>query len=57
VDGWIPHSDGFIKGNVGVFPYLSGWEVWDNIDGEWRPRANLPPFRTIEAAKAAAEKT
>jgi hypothetical protein len=35
--GWTPHVDGFVKGNIGVFPYFFGsWTVWDNFSGEWQ---------------------
>lgn len=35
--GWTPRTDGFVNGDVGVFPALFGaWEVWHKIDGEWR---------------------
>lgn len=34
---WTPYKDGFIKGNIGVFPSIGtgAWEVWDKFSGEW----------------------
>lgn len=53
---WTPHSDGYINGTVGVFPFLFGsWEVWVKEGGEWQAHKPLQPFKTMDEAKAAAE--
>lgn len=52
---WIPPRDGFVCGDVGVFPFLLGsWEVWRRREGEWQREPSLLPFKTIDEAKAAA---
>lgn len=54
---WTPHADGFVNGDVGVFPFHFGsWEVWVKTDREWRRHDALMPFETIEEAKAAASR-
>ncbi len=33
---WEPYVDGFVKGDVGIFPGFGGaWVVWNKVDGEW----------------------
>lgn len=35
-DVWTPYVDGFVKGNVGVFPgHFGSWDVWGNFGGKW----------------------
>lgn len=52
---WVRYKDGWVCGDVGVFPYLfSSWEVWVREGGEWAPKHDMMPLKTIEAAKAAA---
>lgn len=52
---WTRHADGWVCGDVGVFPYLfSSWEVWVRTGGEWECYRPLMPFNNIEAALAAA---
>ena len=40
-DDWKPHYDGFILGDLGVFPCIGGWAVWEKVEGEWR---EVDPF-------------
>jgi hypothetical protein len=46
---WESHADGFVNGDVGVFPYLFGsWEVWIRINGELL----TPRIRTMTKSSA-----
>ena len=51
---WKRHVDGYICGDVGIFPYSMGsWEVWERVAGRWHPRLGIRPFHSLEEAKAA----
>ena len=34
---WTSHVDGFVSGDVGIFPgFFGSWEVWERVSGEWQ---------------------
>lgn len=41
-DQWTKHADGFVCGDIGVFPAIpDAWAVWENVAGEWQ---EVEPF-------------
>jgi hypothetical protein len=52
---WRSHADGFVHGDVGVFPYLfDSWEVWIYENGEWKALEGHPLYKEFSDAQAAA---
>jgi hypothetical protein len=49
-DVWTPYVDGFVYGNIGVFPgHFGSWDVWDNFGGKWEPV--YPPLYAAREGK------
>lgn len=44
---WQIQGDGLVRGNIGVFPTIGAWVVWDNFSGEW---LEAEPFTFAEVS-------